>query len=1177
MKKLILLIGFLAVTITAFSQTVRTRTYFHDLFITGYKPTQTNYRDLWASIFYPAIDTLNLTQLVGVDGTLSTDATLSTASNRQLSSTLALKTYIDNAVSGGGTVTSVFGRTGAVTANAGDYTASQVTNVPAAGIAATDVQASITELANEKADTSRAAGGDVSGTLSSMQIRSGVVGPTELASTAVTLGTYGNATNVPQFTVDADGRITAASNVAITFLPANGDYGDIDVTSSGSVWTVDTSAISTIKIAADAITTAKILDGTITNSDLSSGVGGIYKTDGTSPSDIDVTMTDSIQFGSTLKIDDVNKKVTIGSNKTPVATLNILNASSQSGVTWGSSSSAIDIIYDRNGTRDSTFQIKKDGTLSTYGSAANNIRTKDADIIGFSRLDGSGNNSLGAHVINSGVGLTHEFQAPECCGGRINWFLAHQKDNAKFYVAFEKTPYDGFNNTGDTIVMTIDTLKNVGIGTQSPGNRLHVKGGIQLDTLSTIAANNGTIRYTGTDFEGRIGGSWTSLTTAAGGGTVSSVGLSMPAIFSVSGTPVTTSGTLTASLASQTQNLVFASPNGSSGAPTFRAIVAADLPSASILPSGTTGQTLRHNGTSWIANSNLLNDGTNVGIGGTPSYPLHVTGQSYFTTNMGIGATPSTGVAARVSGTWSPDGSGFVYGLYQDVKSSTSATRLYGTYNRISSSASGSTLAVFANNFVAAPSYGAGTSVTNAYGIDVENQGNALATTSYGIRIQNQSGSGTTWGLAVNGGSQTSKSYLMDNVYFGNNTSATAKVHIAAGTTSASSAPLKFTSGSLMTTAEAGAVEFLTDKFYGTITTGAARKEFTLNDAALTSGTIPTATTNGRLTDSGLLTGATSAALSVPSTTKGFLPPVMTITQRNAISTPATGLFVYQTTTNKPSWYNGSAWRVPLDSTTAESTYWKLGGQNIGANANIGSLDAFRFGITTNGTARLYFGSAGRIYTNTVTDVILTPSDSMKISGATVDIASTATAKITSSAQTAAEFIGGLNSNIAATAPNAGGTSGIFMGNSADADNTFRLSRSPDGNLDLAMSNDYPYGADDDSIMTYNPTTGVVNFTVTDVQINGVTMAANGTLTATATLDFPSTNSNEASELTITVTGATDGDPVSLGTPNAVTVTGAIFTAWVSAADTVTVQYYNGSLLGAGNPNSADFSVRVFK
>lgn len=72
---------------------------------------------------------------------------------------------------------------------------------------------------------------------------------------------------------------------------------------------------------------------------------------------------------------------------------------------------------------------------------------------------------------------------------------------------------------------------------------------------------------------------------------------------------------------------------------------------------------------------------------------------------------------------------------------------------------------------------------------------------------------------------------------------------VKAGTTAASTAPWKVTSGTLNTAAEVGAFEFLTDKIYFTITTGAARKEITLNDAALTSGRVPFVTTNGRLTD----------------------------------------------------------------------------------------------------------------------------------------------------------------------------------------------------------------------------------------------------------------------------------------------------------------------------------------
>ena len=52
-----------------------------------------------------------------------------------------------------------------------------------------------------------------------------------------------------------------------------------------------------------------------------------------------------------------------------------------------------------------------------------------------------------------------------------------------------------------------------------------------------------------------------------------------------------------------------------------------------------------------------------------------------------------------------------------------------------------------------------------------------------------------------------------------------------------------------------------------------------------------------------------SAMLDVSSTTQGFLPPRMTETQRDAISSPATGLLVFQTDgTSGLYYYNGSAW-----------------------------------------------------------------------------------------------------------------------------------------------------------------------------------------------------------------------------------------------------------------------------
>lgn len=81
----------------------------------------------------------------------------------------------------------------------------------------------------------------------------------------------------------------------------------------------------------------------------------------------------------------------------------------------------------------------------------------------------------------------------------------------------------------------------------------------------------------------------TDWTTFNNKGSVSSVGLSLPSIFTVSGSPVTTSGTLTGTLANQNANIVFAGPSSApAAAPTFRSLVADDIPSlaASKITSG---------------------------------------------------------------------------------------------------------------------------------------------------------------------------------------------------------------------------------------------------------------------------------------------------------------------------------------------------------------------------------------------------------------------------------------------------------------------------------------------------------------------------------------------------------------------------------------------------------------
>lgn len=83
-------------------------------------------------------------------------------------------------------------------------------------------------------------------------------------------------------------------------------------------------------------------------------------------------------------------------------------------------------------------------------------------------------------------------------------------------------------------------------------------------------------------------------------------------------------------------------------------------------------------------------------------------------------------------------------------------------------------------------------------------------------------------------------------------------------------------------------------------------------------------------------------------------------------------------------------------------------------------------------------------------------------------------------------------------------------------------------------------------------------------------------LSASSTLDFSSTSAGTNSDLTITVTGAADGDPVSLGVPTASINSNSSFSAWVSASNTVTVRFNNYSS-GTIDPASGTFKVTVTK
>jgi hypothetical protein len=172
-------------------------------------------------------------------------------------------------------------------------------------------------------------------------------------------------------------------------------------------------------------------------------------------------------------------------------------------------------------------------------------------------------------------------------------------------------------NTFNNKVTSVNALTGVVV----IGNADSIK---KLPVDTTVDRNNYVLTFDSANHKWYL-----SAAGGGGAGSVTSVGLALPgSVFSVSGSPVTTTGTLTGTFATQTQNKGFMSPNGSTGVPTFRALVNNDLPASGVTPGSYTITSLTVNSQGIITSAsngtggpilslNGLNAGTQVFAVGT--------------------------------------------------------------------------------------------------------------------------------------------------------------------------------------------------------------------------------------------------------------------------------------------------------------------------------------------------------------------------------------------------------------------------------------------------------------------------------------------------------------------------------------------------------------------------------
>ena len=237
----------------------------------------------------------------------------------------------------------------------------------------------------------------------------------------------------------------------------------------------------------------------------------------------------------------------------------------------------------------------------------------------------------------------------------------------------------GINTGNQTIALTGD-VSGTGTGsfvtTIAPNVVSYAK--IQPVTATRLLGNPTVSTANASEIILGTGFSFTGSTlnfTPPTSGTVTSVGLVLPSIFTVSGTPVTSSGTLSGVLNTQTANLIFAGPaSGIAATPTFRTLAPADVPIA----------------------TTLLVGGISVGSG------LSVSVAGVLSTNFSLGSLSATaplaynnttGVISIPKATTAVDGylSFADWNTFNNKLSSIDTSNIAGFYTKVRSELSGGT------------------------------------------------------------------------------------------------------------------------------------------------------------------------------------------------------------------------------------------------------------------------------------------------------------------------------------------------------------------------------------------------------------------------------------------------------------------------------------------------------
>jgi len=534
------------------------------------------------------------------------------------------------------------------------------------------------------------------GTVTSVAAGAGLSGGTitttgtiSLPTTGVTAASYGSSSAVPTFTVDAYGRITAASNtnISVSAIGAVPTSRTIS-TSSGISGGGDLSANRTLSLTA------------IANNTLLGNVSG----SSASPSQTTLTSLMDATLGNQ-QGDIIYRAGSIWTTLTPgsagqvlasggtganpywlsVTGVGTVTSVDASGGTTGFSFTGGPITSSGTLTLDGTLAAKNGGTgQSTYTvgdilyasgttalSTLSDVATGNALISGgVSTAPSWGKIGLSTHVSgtlgtsNGGTGLT-SFTS----GGALYATSTSALTTGTLPVASGGTGVTTSTGSGSVVLSTSPTLVTPNLGTPTALTLTNATG-LPVGGISATGTPSSTTYLRGD-------GSWATVTSS--GGTVTSVGQTFTGgLISVSGSPVTTSGTLALTVAGTSGGVPYFSSastwassaalatnalmvGGGAGAAPSTITTGTGVVTALGINVGTAGAFVVNGGALGTPSSGTLTNATGLPVGGisatgTPSSTTYLRGDGTWATVTSSGGTVTsvsqtfTGGIVSVSG-----------------------------------------------------------------------------------------------------------------------------------------------------------------------------------------------------------------------------------------------------------------------------------------------------------------------------------------------------------------------------------------------------------------------------------------------------------------------------------------------------------------------------------------------